>query len=812
MTREVKLFLFPFLRFCERILRQIPQFMDRKIRAAALAKHIGISSQDLRKLLSTVNFGVKPTDREFPESLASGIVRFASRKYKREIPPLINYDNIEDDEEEEQKDTLTAEKVREESGGEVSAFEALNRLGKKSTDEDHQEAPAKKAQKKEKEDTAAEQKPSAAPNPAIFRKIEVDPTEAAAAKERHLEKERISKEEREQEMIEKKAMERRKKKSQVLVKKEGVVEIPDAISIKEFSEKIGVPAAEIISVLIKNGMMVTMTQSVDFDTLSIVAPELEVEIKREERQASAADLKSGNLEQLLADEPENLVERPPVIVVMGHVDHGKTKILDVIRETKVVEGEAGGITQHIGAYQVEKNGKFITFIDTPGHEAFTSMRARGARTADVAILVVAADEGFKPQTVEALNHAREAELPIVVAINKIDKQDANIDKVKGELVSHELNPEDWGGQTPTVEVSALQKKGIDDLLELIVLQADMLELKANPKRLAVGTVVESHLDTSLGPVATIIINTGTLNIGDDFVLDGSAGRVKTMIDDAGKKIKAAPPGMPVRISGLESVPSAGGLLQVHPTAKAAREQSEEIQSLRHQEKASGTGLSDIMAGLQQGKMKFLKIVLKADTEGSLEAVRQAIEKIKNDEVAPKVIHAAVGSVTETDVMMASASQGIVLGFNALVSPRVKRIAENEQVEVQNYDIIYNLVDDVKKILFGLLEPETIEVVTGQLDVKQIFFTKKKMAIVGCKVRKGFVENGEFVRIFRGEPAEDDEPESIGIGKIASLQHFESKVPKVEENQECGIQFEGKIPVEEGDRLEAYKLEERLKTL
>ncbi len=784
--------------------------MDRKIRAAAVAKHIGISSQDLRKLLSEVNFGVKPTDREFAESLAAGIVRFASRKYKRDIPPLINYDDDDiESENEEEKDTLTVAKVREEAeeNQPENAFQAMNRLGKKSTDEELPSVnPAANAAKNKEDEKKT------AVSPAIFRKIEVDPTEAAAAKERHLEKERLSKEEREQDLIEKKAMDRRKKKSQVLVRKEGVVEIPPSISIKEFSEKIGVPAAEIISVLLKNGLMVTMTQSVDFDTLSIIAADLDVEIKKEERQGSAADIKSRNLNQLLADDVENLIERPPVIVVMGHVDHGKTKILDVIRETKVVEGEAGGITQHIGAYQVTKSGKKITFIDTPGHEAFTSMRARGARIADVAILVVAADEGVKPQTIEALNHAREAELPIIVALNKIDKPDANIDKIKGELAGLDLAPEDWGGKTPTVLVSALQKKGIDDLLEIILLQSELLELKANPNRLAVGTVVESNLNSSLGPVATIIINTGTLSIGDDFVLDGHAGRIKTMIDDNGEKLTKALPGTPIRISGLDAVPAAGGILQVYPSAKAARQQAEEMMTLLNEEKASGAMLSDIMAGLQQGKIKFLKIVLKADTEGSLEAVRQAIEKIESQEVAPKVIHAAVGSVTETDVMMAAASQGVVLGFNVLSSPRVKRIAENEKVEVQNYDIIYNLVDDVKKILFGLLEPEILEIITGQVDVKQIFFTKKKMAIVGCKVRKGFIENGGFVRLFRGEPEEGVEQEPVGIGKIASLQHFENKVPRVEENQECGIQFEGKISVEEGDRLEAYKLEERMKTL
>lgn len=555
-------------------------------------------------------------------------------------------------------------------------------------------------------------------------------------------------------------------------------------------------------------MMVTMTQSVDFDTLSLISEELEIQIKREETQGSAEDLKEKNLEHLIADDAENLVERPPVIAVMGHVDHGKTKILDAIRETKVAEGEAGGITQHIGAYQIEKNGRKLTFLDTPGHEPFTAMRARGAKTADIAILVVAADEGMKPQTIEAMNHAKEAGLPIIVAINKIDKQAADIEKVKGELAGHELTPEDWGGETVMVPVSALQKKGIDDLLEMIVLQAEMLELKANPNRLVVGTVIESHLDPSLGAIATVLVNTGTLKIGDNFVLEEHSGRVKTMVNDEGKRIKTAPPGMPVRISGLTEVPSTGEILQVYPSTKIAREKAEEMKELKEQEKGSGSSLSEIMSGLKQGKMKFLKIVLKADTEGSLEAVRQAIEKIESEEVAPKIIHAAVGGITETDIMMAAASQGVVLGFHVLVSPRVKRIAEKEKVEVQNYDIIYQLIDDVRDILTGLLEPEVVESIVGQFQVKQVFYTKKKMMIVGGKVTKGYIENGSMVRVFRGE----DQENPVGTGKVASLQHFEKKVPKIEENQECGIQFEGKVSIEEGDRLEVYKLEERMKTL
>lgn len=621
--------------------------MKGNIRAAMVAKHIGISSQELRKMLSEVNFGVKPTDREFPLSLASGIVRFASRKLKREIPPLIPQDE-EELEEEKTESSETGEEKGEEKKKEETAFDRLNQLGKKKVEE---KKPEPKREEKEQVKSGA---------PAIFRKIEVDPKVAAEAKKKHEEQQQKSKEEREQEALEKKAMERKKKKTQVLVKKEGVVEIPDLISIKEFSEKVGVPAGEIIAVLMKNGVMATLTQSIDFDTFSIVAPEIDVQIKRAEGQATAEDLKSQNLEQLLSDDQENLEERPAVIVVMGHVDHGKTRILDAIRNTKVIEGEAGGITQHIGAYQIEKKGKVLSFLDTPGHEAFTSMRARGAKTADIAILVVAADEGMKPQTIEALNHAREAGLPIIVAVNKIDKPEANLDKVKGELTSHELSPEDWGGDTVVVPVSALQNKGIDDLLEMIILQSEMMELKANPNRFAVGTVIESNLDPSLGPVATILINTGTLKLGDNFVLGEHSGRIKTMVDDNGKKVKEAGPSKPVLISGLDKVPSTGSILQVFPSAKVAREKADELQELHLAEKASGSSLSDIMAGLQTGDMKFLKIVLKADTEGSLEAVRQAVEKIKGEDVAPKIIHAAVGGVTETDVIMAAASQGIVL--------------------------------------------------------------------------------------------------------------------------------------------------------
>ncbi|MCT4592219.1 MAG: translation initiation factor IF-2, partial [Candidatus Gracilibacteria bacterium] len=431
--------------------------------------------------------------------------------------------------------------------------------------------------------------------------------------------------------------------------------------------------------------------------------------------------------------------------------------------------------------------------------------ARGAKTADIAILVVAADEGMKPQTIEALNHAKEAGVAIIVAINKIDRPSANVEKVKGELVNHELMPEDWGGDTICVPVSALKGEGIDALLDMVLLTSEMLELKANPKRLAVATVVESNLDESMGPIATVIVNTGTLQIGDDFIIGSVGGKVKSMVTDDGKKVKKAIPSDAVQISGLESGVSAGEILQVFPSKKIVRKKLEEIKTLEGEKKGAGMGVGEIMDQLKKGKMKFLKVVLKADTDGSLEALKQEIEKIKHEEVGIKIIHAGVGSVTETDVTMAAASQGIVVGFNIRISPRVKRIAEQEKVEIQNFDIIFELTDMLKKILEGLLEPEFEDIKTGHAVSKQIFWSKGKTLIVGCKVEKGYFEKGQKIVVIR-------DGENIGEGKAALIQHFEEKVNRIEENQECGIQFEGSVKIEEGDILEGWKQEQKIKTL
>lgn len=596
--------------------------------------------------------------------------------------------------------------------------------------------------------------------------------------------------------------------SAAILTREGVVEISEIISVKEFAEKTALPIAKVIGELMKNGIIANINQQLDFETALIIAEDLGVQIKRKRGEASISDLLAGNLESLLKeDDPTVLVSRPPIVCVMGHVDHGKTKLLDAIRNTNVVATEAGGITQHIGAYQVEQNGKKITFLDTPGHEAFTAMRARGARVTDIAILVVAADEGVKPQTIEALNHAKEANVPIIVALNKIDKEGANPDRVKAQLAELGLQPEDWGGKTIMAPVSAVTGEGISTLLEMILLVAEMENLRANSKREAVGTVIEAHLDKSLGPVASILINTGTLHIMDNVAVGSAFGRVKTMRNHLGQNMKEAGPSTPVQVSGFSETPQSGDILHVVADEKTARMQAMGILGLKqavHGEKL-GAGLSAIMAQISAGKLKTLKVVLKADMLGSLEAIKQSLAQIKHEQVAIKVIHSDVGSITESDVIMASASHGVVLGFHTPVSAHVKKVAEREGVDISIYTIIYDLIDDVKKILTGLLEPEIVEVVLGRGEVLQIFLTKKKDMIVGCRVNSGKLVNKTMVRVIRGG-------QELGVGEITSLKRVDEAVSEVAEGFECGVKYSGDIPLLAGDELESYKTERRKRTL
>ncbi|MFC1810974.1 translation initiation factor IF-2 [Patescibacteria group bacterium] len=590
------------------------------------------------------------------------------------------------------------------------------------------------------------------------------------------------------------------------VKNKGAIEISAVISVKEFAEKTGLNAAKIIGELMKNGILANINQQIDFDTASIVASDLGIKIKKIRDEASIEDLMSGNLVELLKeDEKSDLEERPPVISIMGHVDHGKTKILDYIRKANVVDTESGGITQHIGAYQVEKNNKKITFLDTPGHEAFTAMRARGAKATDIAILVVAADEGVKPQTVEAINHARDAGIPIIVAINKIDKENANPDRVKGELAEHDLQPEDWGGKTIMAPVSAITGEGMDNLLDMILIVAEMEDLKANPERAAVGTVIESHLDKNLGPIATVLINTGTLKIMDNVVIGSTYGRIKVMKDHNGKNMKKADPSTPVLIAGLSEAPLSGDILQVVKDDKTARTQAQKIALLKKNEALAGIGAKDIISQIISGKLKTLKLVIKADTKGSLEAILQALDKIKDEEVAIKVIHSGVGNVTEGDVIMASASAGVVIGFHVDVPAQVEKTAERESVDILKYTIIYNLIEDITKLLAGLIEPEIVEVDLGKAEVKQIFFTSKKEMVIGCKVTNGKVQKGAKARLMRKE-------EKVDEVEIASLKRVKEAVDEIKADSECGIKLKGKHDIEEGDILEVYKLEKKIRTL
>lgn len=590
------------------------------------------------------------------------------------------------------------------------------------------------------------------------------------------------------------------------------VEINDVITVKEFAEKTGIKIAKIIGELMKNGILANINQQIDFETAQIIADDLGIKLKRIRGAADVNELMVGDITNLLKEDDTALLEpRPPVVCVMGHVDHGKTKLLDAIREADVVSTESGGITQHVGAYQVKKKGKLITFLDTPGHEAFTSMRARGAKVTDIAILVVAADEGVKPQTVEAINHAKDAGVPIIVAMNKMDKPNVNLDKLKGELAEQGLQPEDWGGTTVCVPVSALTGKGIDELLDMILLTAEMENYKANPDRDAVGTVIEAHLDHSLGPVATILVNTGTLKLMDNVVIGSSFGRVKLMRDHNGKSIKSAPPSTPVVVAGLSATPKSGDILHAVSDEKSARDQAEQMDlAFKKDSEEQSSGLSQILTSIKSDKI--LKIILKTDTKGSLEAIKQSIAKVKDEDVAVKIIHSGVGTVTESDVMMASASGAVVMAFHSdFDSPYVGKTAEREKVVVRKFKIIYDLLTEISALLTGLLEPEIIEIVLGRCLVKQVFLTKKKEMIIGCKVMKGKVINKSKLRVIRGKDAEGEEL-VVGKGYIESLRRSEEAIAEIAEGNDCGIKFTGNVKVEEGDILEAYKEEEKRRVI
>ena len=578
------------------------------------------------------------------------------------------------------------------------------------------------------------------------------------------------------------------------------ITIPESLTIRELADKMKMPAAALVKKLFMQGQMVSLNQEITFDEAEEIALSFDIIAELEEKVDMVAEL----LKEEEEDESK-MKKRPPVVCVKGHVDHGKTSLLDAIRETDVTEHEAGGITQHIGAYVVRINGEKITFLDTPGHEAFTSMRMRGAQSTDVAVLVVAADDGVMPQTVEAINHAKAAGVEIIVAINKIDKEGANIERVKQELSEYELIPEEWGGSTIFCPVSAHTKEGISNLLEMIILTAEVLELKANPKRRARGIVIEAQLDKGRGPVATVLVQKGTLNVGDHIAVGTAYGKVRAMLDHKGERVKQATPSTPVEILGLNGVPSAGEIFVATENDKEAKQIAQAYvdqgkDKLLEETKAKKLSLDGLFSQIQAGNVKELNLIIKADVQGSVEAVKQSLVKLSNEEVAVRVIHGGVGAINESDVSLASASNAIIIGFNIRLDNAAKETADRENVDVRLYRVIYDAIEDVEAAMKGMLEPIYEEKVIAHAEVRQTFKASGVGTIAGSYVLDGKIERGCRARITR-------EGEQIFEGDLSSLKRFKDDVKEVAAGYECGLVFDGFNDLQEEDQIECYKMVE-----
>ena len=582
------------------------------------------------------------------------------------------------------------------------------------------------------------------------------------------------------------------------------IELPTGIVIRDLAQKIEISPIEVIKKLMANGVMATINQSVDFDTAAVVVAEYGFEAVPE-AQEEVEEKETGEVplwRRLIADEDvTKLVNRPPVVTFLGHVDHGKTSLLDAVRQTDVAAGEAGGITQHIGAYQVEKKGRTITFLDTPGHAAFTAMRARGAQGADIVILVVAADDGVMPQTREAIAHAKAARVPIIVALNKIDKPNANPERVKQQLAEMELVPDDWGGNTMVVPVSAKQKQGIDDLLEGILLVADNANIKANPSGKVIGTVVEAEVDKSKGTIATLLVQNGTLEAGDIVVAGKSYGRLKAITDYKGKPVKKAAPSTPVVALGLNDVPAAGDVFRVVDSEREARaivgERIETEKSQSHTKKK--VSLEDLFASVQSGETKELNLIVKADVQGSLEPLVVELQKLGQGEIGLKILHAEAGNIGENDVMLASASKALIVGFNVQADVAARRLAEAEGVSIRLYEIIYRMTEDIEKALKGMLEPDLVEKVIGRATVLAVFPASKLGRVAGCRVTEGELRRNSKVRLFRGT-------DLVFEGEMASLRHEKEDVREVRTGFECGVGFKSFHDIQVGDQLVCYVIE------
>jgi translation initiation factor IF-2 len=591
------------------------------------------------------------------------------------------------------------------------------------------------------------------------------------------------------------AQEVQKKKEKELPKK---ITFEGSLTVAELAKQLGKEPSEIIKKLFMVGIMATINHDLDKDAIELICADYGVEVE-EKVVIDETEFESYEI----VDDPEDLVERPPVVTIMGHVDHGKTTLLDSIRNSKVTEGEAGGITQHIGAYQVVVNDKKITFLDTPGHEAFTTMRARGAQVTDIVILVVAADDGVMPQTVEAINHAKAANVPIIVAVNKIDKPTANPDRVMQELMEHNLVPEEWGGDTIFCKLSAKTGEGIDNLLEMILLVSEVEEFKANPNRRATGTVIEAKLDKGRGSVATLLVQAGTLRVGDPIVVGNTYGRVRAMVNDSGRRVKEAGPSTPVEITGLNDVPQAGDRFMVFEDEKKARQIGEaraQKQLLEQRSVKTRVSLDDLFEQIKQGDMKELNIIVKADVQGSVEALASALQKIDVEGVRVKIIHAGVGAITESDIILATASNAIVIGFNVRPDTNAKRVAETEKVDIRLHRIIYKVIEEIEAAMKGMLDPEYEEKVIGQAEVRQTFKVSKVGTIAGCYVTDGKITRDSKVRLIRQGVV-------VYEGEIDTLKRFKDDVREVAQGYECGVTIKNFNDIKEGDVIEAYIMEE-----
>lgn len=718
-----------------------------KIRVYELAKEYGISSQELKKILVKEGIVVKSHMSALDEKVES-LVRLQLDKGKRT--------------------GAKGPKGRRPSKGQ-----------------------SKKAEGKKEKKSTAQKKKSQRPRK---KKKESDQKAVKESVRRTLAKLEVTR---------KSKRRKTKKVQEEATEEENVIQLPEFSTVSEIAEQLDVDPTEIIQKCMNLGMMVTINQRLDSDTMSLIADEYGYEIKF---------LEVGEKELVKKEEkqidPERMVSRPPVVTIMGHVDHGKTSLLDNIRNTNVVAGEKGGITQHVGAYEVEVKGQKISFVDTPGHEAFTAMRARGAKVTDIVILIVAADDGIMGQTMEAINHARAANVPIIVAINKIDLPNADVDKVKRQLLEQNLVPEEFGGDVMCAEISAKTGEGVGRVLEMIILQSEMMELKADPDALVRGTVVEAKKEMGRGIVCTILIQQGTLKVGDNFLVGDFAGKVRAMQNERGKSVDEAPPASPVVVMGSNGVPQAGDLfiqVEEEKTAKDIASKRQQIRRERDRRTETHITLEDLYEQIQSGKVKELPLIIKADTDGSLEALKDSLENLDTEEVKVNPIHTGVGMVNESDVLLASASNAVVIGFHIGIAPPAVKLAERERIDVRFYEIIYKGIEDIKAAMSGLLEPEIIEKEIGEAEVRQVFNMSKGGVIAGSYVKSGEVNRNSLVRIFReGQPIFD--------GKLNSLKRFKDDVKEVQSGFECGIGIEGFEELEEGDILRFYVEEEKSRSI